>query len=50
VALGGLMGMNVNLPKFVMNGFWMIFLGGLIFGVLILFVVGYKTGESSEEE
>ncbi len=50
VALGGLMGMNVELPKFVMNGFWMIFLGGLLFGVLILFIVGYKTGESSEED
>jgi hypothetical protein len=50
VALGGLMGMNVNLPNFAMNGFWMIFLGGLLFGVIILFIVGYKTGESSEEE
>lgn len=50
VALGGLMGMNIALPKFVENGFWMIFCGGLLFGILILFVVGYKTGESSEEE
>jgi hypothetical protein len=24
-------------------------LGGLLFGVMILFVVGYRTGESSEE-
>lgn len=48
VALGGLMGMNVKLPHFVMNGFWMIFLGGLIFGILILLIVGYKTGESSD--
>ena len=50
VALGGLMGMNVKLPAFVQEAFWMIFIGGLIFGIMILFVVGYKTGESSEEE
>ena len=50
VALGGLMGMNVKLPSFVQNAFWMIFAGGLAFGVLILLVVGYKTGESSEDE
>jgi len=49
VALGGLMGMNVELPAFATKGFWYIFLGGLLFGVMILFVVGYRTGESSEE-
>jgi Mg2+ and Co2+ transporter CorA len=50
VALGGLMGMNVKLPEFVQNAFWLIFLGGLIFGVLILVLVGYKTGASRKEE
>jgi hypothetical protein len=50
VALGGLMGMNVKLPDFVQNAFWLIFGGGLVFGILILFLVGYKTGESSEED
>ncbi len=50
VALGGLMGMNVKLPDFVQNAFWLIFLGGLIFGVLILVLVGYKTGASRKEE
>jgi Mg2+ and Co2+ transporter CorA len=49
VALGGLMGMNVELPAFAKNAFWYIFSGGLVFGVLILIVVGHKTGESSEE-
>lgn len=50
VALGALMGMNVKLPAFVQDAFWMIFAGGLIFGILILLAVGYKTGESSEED
>jgi hypothetical protein len=44
VALGGLMGMNVELPSFVNGAFWFIFFGGLIMGGLILFIVGYKTG------
>ena len=49
VALGGLMGMNVKLPEFMLDGFWFIFTGGLVVGVLILIAVGYRTGESSDE-
>jgi len=48
VALGGLMGMNVELPAFVNGGFWFIFFGGLIMGGLILFAVGYKTGQHEQ--
>lgn len=47
VALGGLMGMNVRLPAFVDGAFWFIFFGGLILGALILFAVGYKTGQQN---
>jgi hypothetical protein len=50
VALGGLMGMNVKLPYFVQSAFWWIFFGGLIFGAMILFVAGYKTGDGEDEE
>jgi hypothetical protein len=49
VALGGLMGMNVELPAFVQGAFWFIFFGGLIMGGLILFVVGYKTGQNNQD-
>ncbi len=47
VALGGLMGMNVNLPAFVKDGFWAIFFWGLLFGSLILLLVGISTGSKS---
>ncbi|MFD2256226.1 CorA family divalent cation transporter [Luteolibacter algae] len=36
VALGGLFGMNVDLPEFVQDKFWWIFFGGLIVGGLLL--------------
>lgn len=36
VALGGLFGMNVDLPRFVHGMFWWIFFGGLFFGGFLL--------------
>ncbi|MFK7851600.1 MAG: CorA family divalent cation transporter [Akkermansiaceae bacterium] len=39
VALGGLFGMNVNLPDFVRGMFWWIFFGGLAVGGLLLWYV-----------
>lgn len=48
VALGGLFGMNVDLPDFVHGWFWGIFIGGLAFGGALLAVVGWKTGASSK--
>ena len=39
VALGGLFGMNVDLPDFVQGMFWWIFCGGLTVGGLILWYV-----------
>ncbi|MEP2776430.1 MAG: CorA family divalent cation transporter [Luteolibacter sp.] len=39
VALGSLFGMNVKLPGFVEGLFWLIFLGGLIVGGLLLWYV-----------
>lgn len=39
VALGSLLGMNVNLPDFIQNLFWVIFIGGLTFGGLLLWFV-----------
>ena len=39
VALGGLFGMNVNLPDFVRGMFWWIFFGGLAVGGLLLWWV-----------
>jgi Mg2+ and Co2+ transporter CorA len=39
VALGGLFGMNVNLPDFVRSLFWWIFLGGLMVGGMLLWYV-----------
>ncbi len=48
VALGGLFGMNVDLPDFVSGWFWGIFFGGLLVGGVLLAVVGWKTGASSK--
>jgi hypothetical protein len=48
VALGGLMGMNVNLPTFTHDGFWYIVAGGLVFGALIFLLVGYNTGDKGD--
>ena len=42
VALGSLFGMNVNLPDFVQELFWLIFLGGLVVGGLLLWYVARK--------
>ena len=39
IALGGLLGMNVNLPGFVRGMFWWIFSGGLIVGGFLLWYV-----------
>lgn len=41
VALGGLLGMNVNLPGFVKPLFWVIFLIGLVMGMVVLGLVGF---------
>jgi Mg2+ and Co2+ transporter CorA len=45
VALGGLFGMNVDLPAFVRGMFWWIFLGGLIVGGLLLWYVARERGK-----
>lgn len=50
VAMGGLFGMNVQLPEFTKRWFWLIFFGGLIIGGLLLWAVGRDTGKSSEED
>jgi Mg2+ and Co2+ transporter CorA len=50
VALGGLFGMNVDLPEFVKPMFWMILLGGLTIGGVLLYMVGHQTGKKSNFE
>jgi len=47
VALGGMFGMNVKLPEFVQGWFWVIFLGGLTTGGVLVWVVSRKTGADS---
>jgi Mg2+ and Co2+ transporter CorA len=47
VALGGLFGMNVDLPDFVDGWFWLIFFGGLLMGGSLVWLVGRKTGARS---
>ena len=47
VALGGLFGMNVDLPDFVQGWFWLIFFGGLCTGGTLVWLVSRKTGENS---
>jgi Mg2+ and Co2+ transporter CorA len=47
VALGGLFGMNVDLPDFVNGWFWVIFCGGLVMGGTLVWLVGRKTGVGS---
>ncbi|MCW1883726.1 CorA family divalent cation transporter [Luteolibacter flavescens] len=44
VALGGLFGMNVDLPDFVDGWFWLIFCGGLAMGGTLVWLVARKTG------
>jgi len=48
VALAGLFGMNVDLPKFVQPMFWGIFFGGLFVGLGLLYLVGRKTGSDED--
>lgn len=50
VALGGLFGMNVELPGFVIHLFWGIVGAGLLFGGALLWLVGRKTGRRSDFE
>lgn len=47
VALGGLFGMNVDLPDFVNGWFWLIFCGGLLMGGSLVWMVSRKTGAGS---
>jgi Mg2+ and Co2+ transporter CorA len=42
VALGGLMGMNVDLPVFVQKAFWLIVCLGLMIGAFLLWLIGRK--------
>lgn len=44
VAFAGLFGMNVDLPEFIQPMFWVIFFGGLGIGLVLLYLVGHKTG------
>lgn len=48
VALGGLFGMNVDLPAFAKPSFWGIFFAGLVTGGLLLFLVGRQTGRKAD--
>ncbi len=50
VALGGLFGMNVDLPEFVKPMFWVILSSGLLVGAVLLFLVGRQTGKHSDFE
>lgn len=50
VALGGLFGMNVDLPKFVQPAFWVIVGAGLATGGVLLFFVGRQTGRRADFE
>jgi hypothetical protein len=48
VAFGGLFGMNVDIPEFVKPMFWVILLGGVTVGLVLLWLVGHQTGKSSD--
>jgi hypothetical protein len=50
VALGGLFGMNVDLPGFARPAFWGILLIGLMTGGVLLFLVGHQTGRKADFE
>jgi Mg2+ and Co2+ transporter CorA len=50
VALGGLFGMNVDLPSFTKPAFWVILSVGLMTGGVLLVMVGRKTGRSADFE
>ncbi len=48
VALGGLFGMNLDLPEFVKGLFWWVFFGGLIVGGLLLWYVSKGTRDDGK--
>lgn len=48
VALGGLFGMNLDLPGFVKGMFWWVFFGGLTIGGLLLWYVSRDSWEESD--
>lgn len=48
VALGGIFGMNVNLPKGAATMFWGIVILGMAMGASLLWLVGHQTGKSSD--
>ena len=50
VALGGLFGMNVDLPEFIKPLFWVILLSGLMVGGVLLYLVGRQTSKHSDFE
>jgi len=50
VALGGLFGMNVDLPEFIRPLFWVILFSGLLVGGVLLYFVGRQTGKYSDFE
>lgn len=43
VGIGGILGMNVDIPDFVEPWFWGIFFSGLGLGALVLMMVGWRT-------
>ena len=48
VAFGGLFGMNVDIPEFLKPMFWVILLGGIGVGILLLVLVGRKAHASAD--
>ncbi len=50
VALGGIFGMNVDLPDFAKPMFWGILFSGLTIGGLLLWFVAYKMGSSEDAD
>ncbi len=48
VAMGGIFGMNVNLPKGSASMFWGIVVTGILLGASLLWLVGRQTGKSSD--
>lgn len=50
VALGGVFGMNVDLPSWTKPMFWVILLAGLTVGGGLLYLVGRQTGKSASYE
>ncbi|MGB6220950.1 CorA family divalent cation transporter [Haloferula sp.] len=43
VGIGALLGMNVDIPDVVRHWFWGIFFSGLLLGLMVLILVGWKT-------